>query len=59
MCVFVKEINKKKKIFFYLVRSFLYGYCPLVKGDKIIPLYTSFNLNYEMNDLETSGKYDC
>ena len=47
VCEFEEEINKKKKHLFYLVRFFRMDIdiCPLLEGNRIIPLYTSFNLN--------------
>ena len=56
MCVYLK--------IFFLFSSFFFVW--ILEGDRIIPLYTSFNfLNHsshlfnEMNDLEKFGKYDC
>ena len=46
MCAFEEEINKKKTHFlfssFFLCMDIVT--CPLLEGDMIIPLYTSFNL---------------
>jgi hypothetical protein len=51
VCVFEEEINKNKTkttttIFIYFVLYCMdIDICPLLEGDRIIPLYTSFNLN--------------
>ena len=46
VCAFEEEINKKKTHFlfssFFLCMDIVT--CPLLEGDMIIPLYTSFNL---------------
>jgi hypothetical protein len=41
VCVFEEKINKKNICYFCMDIDI----CPLLEGDKIIPLYTSFNLN--------------
>ena len=46
ICVFEKEINIKKTFFISFVLFCMdIDICPLLEGDRIIPLYTSSNLN--------------